>query len=140
MGAGDHDDPTAARGPRRIDQWLYFTRIVKSRTLAAELVSGGKVRINRDRIEKPSHAVKTGDVVTVTAHSRVRILKVATMGVRRGPPAEAALLYEDLTPPPALRDHQFHPAAAAAREPGSGRPTKRDRRDMDKFERGGDED
>jgi ribosome-associated heat shock protein Hsp15 len=125
---------------RRVDQWLWFARVVKSRTLAAALVTGGKVRINRDRIDKPAHALKIGDVVTVTAHTRVRVLKVATFGDRRGPPAEAVLLYEDLTPPSAPRERQFLPAAAAQRDAGSGRPTKRDRRTLDRFQSSSDDD
>jgi ribosome-associated heat shock protein Hsp15 len=138
MSERNHGDAVGGNATRRVDQWLWFARVVKSRTMAAELVTQGRVRINRERVEKPSQVVKPGDVVTVTAHSRVRILKVAAMGVRRGPPAEAATLFEDLTPPREPRDKTFTPAAAAAREPGSGRPTKRDRRDMDKFERGGE--
>ena len=139
MSERDHGEATGGTSSRRVDQWLWFARVVKSRTMAADLVTAGRVRINRERIEKPSQVVKPGDVVTVTAHSRVRILKVAGMGVRRGPPAEAATLFEDLTPPHAPRADTFAPAAAAARVPGSGRPTKRDRRDMDKFEKGGEE-
>jgi ribosome-associated heat shock protein Hsp15 len=102
-------------------------------------VTAGKVRVNRDKIDKSSHGLKIGDVVTVTAHSRVRILKVAAMGARRGPPAEAAMLFEDLTPPSEPRERLFEAAPAAAREAGSGRPTKRDRRDMDKFQNSGEE-
>ncbi|MEQ1613518.1 MAG: RNA-binding protein, partial [Hyphomicrobiaceae bacterium] len=88
---------------------------------------------------KPAFGLKVGDVVTVAAHSRVRILRVAALGTRRGPTAEAALLFEDLTPPPEPRERVFAPAQAAAREPGTGRPTKRERRITDKFQRGEDE-
>ena len=134
MAARD-DDRTSSGGAnaRRIDQWLWFARVVKSRTQAAELVAAGKARVNRERVEKPSHALKIGDVVTVTAHARVRILKVAGLGVRRGPPAEAATLFEDLTPPPEPRDPVQHPAPPAERVAGTGRPTKRDRRALDKL-------
>lgn len=136
----DQDGTAGGNASRRVDQWLWFARVVKSRTLAAELVTAGKVRINRDKIDKPSHALKVGDVVTVAAHSRVRVLKVLAPGQRRGPPAEAALLFQDLTPPPPPREAVITPAPAAAREAGSGRPTKRDRRALDKFQRGGDGD
>ncbi len=136
----DQDTPAGGNAARRVDQWLWFARVVKSRTMAAELVTAGKVRINREKIDKPSHGLKIGDVVTVAAHSRVRILKVANLGTRRGPPAEAALLIEDLTPPSEPSERVFSPAQAAAREPGTGRPTKRDRRITDKFQRGGEDD
>ena len=140
MGERNHGEASGGSSSRRVDQWLWFARVVKSRTLAAELVAGGKVRINRERIDKPSQPVRVGDVVTVAAHSRVRVLKVAAMGTRRGPPVEAATLFDDLTPPAELRSGMFRPAAAAAREPGAGRPTKRDRRNIDRFERGGGDD
>ncbi len=83
---------------QRLDKWLWFARVVKTRTLAAGLVEDGKVRVNRSRIAKPSHAVKSGDVVTVTAHRQVRVLKVVAAGVRRGSASEARTLFEDLTP------------------------------------------
>lgn len=134
---GDTESGTAAR---RVDQWLWFTRVVKSRTLAADLVVAGKVRVNSNKIEKPAFTLKIGDVVTVAAHSRVRIFKVAALGNRRGPPAEAALLFVDQSPPQVPRERVFTPAPAAEREPGSGRPTKRERRITDRFQRGEDED
>jgi ribosome-associated heat shock protein Hsp15 len=82
---------------QRLDKWLWFARVVKTRTLAAGLVEGGKVRINRARVEKPSHSVRVGDVITVTAHRQVRVLKVLAPGVRRGPPTEARKLFEELS-------------------------------------------
>ncbi|MEL6873201.1 MAG: RNA-binding S4 domain-containing protein [Pseudomonadota bacterium] len=136
----------------RLDKWLWCTRIVKSRTLAATLISGGKVRLNRSRVDKPSHTLKVGDVVTVTAHKQVRVLKVLLCGARRGPATEAQTLYEDLTPETvvsaaserARRKSTDTPdmvppiqPVAAEREPGAGRPTKRDRRALDRFQRSG---
>ncbi len=131
-------DKASGEPPRRVDQWLWFARAVKSRTQAAELVATGRVRINREKIEKPSQTVRSGDVITLTVHQRVRILKVVAMGVRRGPAAEAATLYEDLTPPPEPVGSVLRPAAPAMRDPGAGRPTKRDRRELDKFQKGGE--
>lgn len=139
MSRHDQDTPAGDSTARRVDQWLWFARVVKSRTMAAELVTAGKVRVNRDKIDKPSHGLKIGDVVTVAAHARVRILKVSNLGTRRGPPAEAALLIEDLTPPPGPQQRTLASAPTAAREPGTGRPTKRDRRITDKFQRGGED-
>ena len=85
---------------QRIDKWLWFSRIVKTRSLAAALVSGGAVRVNRQRIAKPSHPVAPGDVLTLAVHGRVLVVKVLEPGKRRGPGAEARQLYEDLTGPP----------------------------------------
>lgn len=136
----DKDMAAGGSAARRVDQWLWFARVVKSRTIAAELVTAGKVRVNRDKIDKPSHGLKIGDVVTIAAHSRVRILKITSLGSRRGPPAEAALLIEDLTPPSEPQQRTFASAPTAAREPGTGRPTKRDRRITDKFQRSGEDD
>ena len=94
----DHDDAPQAAGTQRIDKWLWFARIIKSRTLAAELVVEGKVRVNRVRATKPSQTVRAGDVLTVTLRGRVDILRVLAPGERRGPPDEARRLYEVLTP------------------------------------------
>jgi ribosome-associated heat shock protein Hsp15 len=121
----------AAAGTQRVDKWLWFVRVVKTRTLAAKLVADGGVRLNRQRIEKPSATVRPGDVLTIAVHDRVRILQVVAPGVRRGPAAEAQSLFEDLTPPPV----PVAPAEAAVapRAEGSGRPTKRDRRRTDRL-------
>jgi len=136
--SGDQDDEDRQpAGTQRLDKWLWFVRVVKSRTQAAALVTGGKVRLNRARVDKPSHTVKVGDVVTVSAHHRVRVLRVVGPGLRRGPPTEAQLLYQDLSPP----SEQCSSAAsegvgpdsgtASRRETGTGRPTKRERRALD---------
>jgi ribosome-associated heat shock protein Hsp15 len=79
---------------------LWFARIVKHRSLAAELVEAGHVRLNRAKVVKPAHALRTEDVLTITIHDTVRVLKVKAEGTRRGPFAQACQLYEDLTPAP----------------------------------------
>ncbi|WP_082529364.1 RNA-binding S4 domain-containing protein [Aurantimonas sp. Leaf443] len=84
---------------QRIDKWLFFARVVKSRSLAQKLVTAGAARINRDKTDNPARAVRPGDVLTITLRGGVRILKVLAPGERRGPAPEAALLYEDLRPP-----------------------------------------
>jgi ribosome-associated heat shock protein Hsp15 len=81
---------------RRIDQWLFFARIVKSRSLAQKLVEAGHVRINRAKVLKPGHDVKPGDVITAAVHDHVRVLKVLAPGARRGPAPEAQGLYEEV--------------------------------------------
>ncbi len=127
-------DQPAAAGGQRIDKWLWFVRVVKSRTLAASLVEAGKVRLNRVRIEKPAHLVRPGDVLTIAIGSRVRIFEVVAPGERRGPPEAARQLYRDLTPPPTPRaERSLVPAPVGLRDAGSGRPTKRDRRRIDRY-------
>jgi ribosome-associated heat shock protein Hsp15 len=107
---------------QRIDKWLWFARVVKTRTLAQKLVLSGAVRVNREKCDSVSHALKPGDVLTIAVARSVRVLKVTAPGLRRGPAEEARTLYEDLSPPPG-------PATLA---PASGpRPTKRDRRAID---------
>lgn len=126
---------TTPTSSQRLDKWLWFTRMLKSRTLAADLVSAGKVRVNGERVTKPSQAVKPGDTLTFVLHERPRVLEVVAGGDRRGPAAEAQALYKDLSPAPTPRSLT---AAAAQRDAGSGRPTKRDRRDLDKWRDTGD--
>jgi ribosome-associated heat shock protein Hsp15 len=129
---------TAVDTIQRVDQWLWFARIAKSRTLAQALVARGKVRINRNRLEKPSATVKPGDVLTLTLGPTVRILEILAIGTRRGPASEAQLLYRDLAPPPSraisgTREPSESLAAQAVRLDGAGRPTKRERRQTDKL-------
>jgi ribosome-associated heat shock protein Hsp15 len=138
MSGPGRDAPESA-GTQRLDKWLWFARVAKSRTLAATLVSGGKIRVNRARASKPSQLVKVGDVITAGTSRDVRVLRVKAPGLRRGPPAEAQTLYEELTPSPSRprssgRTAELGNGAAAeghdqgSRIPGTGRPTKRDRR------------
>jgi ribosome-associated heat shock protein Hsp15 len=118
---------------QRLDKWLWFARVVKTRTLAAGLVTEGHVRVNKQRAEKPALAVKAGDVLTIGIHGRVRILEVVLPGEKRGDATAAALLFRDLSPPPPPRDRSFTEAPDGEREAGAGRPTKRDRRLIDKW-------
>lgn len=117
---------------QRVDRWLFFARIVKSRSLAARLAAGGKVRVNRNKIDQASHPVRPGDVLTVTLDRRVVVCRVLRAGTRRGPASEARELYEDLSPPQAPRETAD---ATPRRVPGSGRPTKKERRDLDRHRR-----
>ena len=135
---GADDDANAAKaGAQRLDKWLWFARVAKTRTLSAAVISEGKVRVNGVKVIKPAHTVKNGDTVTVVMRQRMRILKVAGIGVRRGSAEVAALLLEDLSPAPqpkagAGAEGEAH-AVAGQRQPGSGRPTKRERREMERF-------
>jgi ribosome-associated heat shock protein Hsp15 len=121
----------AEAGRQRIDKWLFFARVAKSRTLAAKLVEAGKVRVNTEKVVQPAHPVKTGDGLTITLDRRIVVLKVLAPGARRGPAEEARLLYEDLTPAPPPKEET--PAPPALRDEGSGRPTKRERRETDEW-------
>lgn len=110
----------------RIDKWLWFARLARTRTLAQKLAVSGRVRINREKTETAARPVKIGDVLTIALDSGVRVLRIVGFAIRRGPATEARHLYEDLAPPP--------PAAQAPSASRSGgRPTKRDRRNLDKF-------
>lgn len=123
-------------GRQRIDKWLFFARAVKSRSLAARLVTAGRVRINRDKAAQASDLVKTGDVLTITLERRVLVWKVLDAGARRGPSTEARTLYEDMSPPASAADTALPDAMAPLREVGSGRPTKKQRRQLDRFRDG----
>ena len=126
-------DASSALPAQRLDKWLFFARVVKSRSLAAKLIQSGHVRVNRDKTDSVAKAVRAGDVLTVTLDRRILVLKVAAPGSRRGPYEEARLLYEDLTPPEPVREAGPLAAAGGLRDAGSGRPTKKERRDTDRL-------
>jgi ribosome-associated heat shock protein Hsp15 len=122
---------------QRIDKWLWHARVVRTRTAASALAAAGHVRLNGVRIDAASRAVKAGDVVTVALDRTVRVLKVIGFAERRGDAQAARAIAEDLTPAPA-RPSELQPSPPALREPGAGRPTKRDRRDLDRLREGED--
>jgi len=80
----------------RLDRWLHHARLFKTRTLAADAIGAGGIRLNGQPCSKPAQAVRGGDTVTVSAHGRVRVLRILLLGARRGPASEAATLYEEL--------------------------------------------
>jgi ribosome-associated heat shock protein Hsp15 len=102
-------------------------------------VSGGGVRINKDKVDQPSQAVKPGDVLTVTLDGRILVYKVVSGGTRRGPAEEARTLYEDMSPPLPPRDLASRLNGWPVRVTGSGRPTKRERRQVDRLMQGDDD-
>jgi ribosome-associated heat shock protein Hsp15 len=83
---------------QRLDKWLFFSRAVKSRTLAQKLIEAGFVRVNGDRTVDTDRQVGAGDVLTMTLGKRLIVWRILDPGARRGPSPEAATLYEDLTP------------------------------------------
>jgi ribosome-associated heat shock protein Hsp15 len=115
---------------QRIDKWLWHARVVRTRTAAATLVTAGNIRLNGARIGASSQAVRPGDVVTIALDRAVRILKVTGFAERRGDADAARLLCEDLTPPPSPKTPD---PTVAERDPGSGRPTKQERRATDRL-------
>jgi ribosome-associated heat shock protein Hsp15 len=92
---------TAAADPgsRRLDQWLWFARFAKSRSLAARLCAAGAVAVNGTVVSKPSHAVRVGDAVALPQGRLRRTVRVRDLGARRGPPREARLLYDEAAAP-----------------------------------------
>lgn len=80
----------------RLDKWLFFARVFKSRAMACERIEAGGIRVNEQPCTKPGRLVRPGDRVVVSAQGRVRALQVAALGNRRGPFAEAQALYHDL--------------------------------------------
>src|SRR5262249_29823675 len=83
---------------QRIDKWLWHARVVRTRSAAAALAATGHVRVNGQRIDAPSRAVRAGDVVTVALDRSVRVMRVTAFAERRGGAEAAQELFEDLTP------------------------------------------
>ena len=124
-------------GQTRIDKWLWAARFFKTRSLATEAVAGGKVEINGDRV-KPARAVQPGDHVRVRLGPYVHELVVRAIGERRGPASVAATLYEETPDSLAARQRlaeQMRLAAPVMRDEG-GRPSKKQRRELDRWRRG----
>ena len=115
---------------QRIDKWLWHARVVRTRSAAAALANDGHVRLNGERVSAASRPVKPGDVVTVALDRTVRIMKVTGFAERRGGADAARVLYEDLTPKPAAVPAD---PASGERDAGSGRPTKQERRALDRL-------
>ncbi len=110
---------TAEKG--RVDKWLWHARFFKTRGLASKLVSGGHVRVNGNRIAKPSVMIGVGDTLTFPQARQIKVIRINAIGTRRGPAPEAQALYADLTP----LEEKVPNSAEIERK---GRPTKKDRR------------
>ena len=123
----------------RLDKFLFYSRALKSRTLAQKIIETGAIRVNSERTDRSDHKVGAGDVLTMALHGRIVIWRILDPGQRRGPASEAQGLYEDISPPPLPRQELSpYDAAIAQRSEGAGRPTKKERRETDKL-RGADE-
>ncbi|WP_435864965.1 RNA-binding S4 domain-containing protein [Streptomyces spectabilis] len=119
-----------ATGTVRVDSWIWSVRLVKSRSMGAAACKGGHVRVNGERV-KPSHGVKPGDEVRLRqAEGRERIVIVKRLIRKRVGAPVAVECYADNSPPPPPREAV---APAGIRDRGTGRPTKRDRREMERL-------
>jgi ribosome-associated heat shock protein Hsp15 len=90
----DGDSPDSCR----IDKWLFYTRFFKTRSLATEMITKGRLRINGQRQPKPGHAVRPGDTLTFPMAKETRVIRVDGIATRRGPATEAQSHYTDLAP------------------------------------------
>jgi ribosome-associated heat shock protein Hsp15 len=116
----------------RVDRWLWAVRLYKTRAAATTACRGGHVRVNGSPA-KPATSVRVGDRVDATVHGRLRSLEVARIIDKRvGAPVAAECLVDHSPPPPTTKDQ---PPAAFTRDRGAGRPTKRDRRRLDRLRR-----
>lgn len=117
----------------RLDKWLWAARFCKTRSLAAEAVEKGKVSVNGERA-KPARHVAIGDEVRVRHGPFEHIIHVRGLASRRGPAREAAMLYEETAESRAAREAMAaHLRNMTAGRFESGRPTKKDRRDLEAF-------
>jgi ribosome-associated heat shock protein Hsp15 len=113
----------------RVDAWICAVRLVKTRSAASQACTAGHVRVNGDRA-KPAQPVRPGDTVRVLTDGGERIVEVVeTIAKRVGAP-RAAECYVDRTPPPPPREERV---VIGVRDRGAGRPTKRDRRELDRL-------
>ena len=119
----------------RIDKWLCAARFFKTRSLAADAVECGKVHINQARV-KPAKAVSAGDMLTINIGQKQYIVEVLALSGKRGPAAEAQKLYRETD---VSRQQREAIAAQLRAQPRpfvfKGRPTKRDRREIEKFKK-----
>ncbi|MFB7599055.1 RNA-binding S4 domain-containing protein [Streptomyces sp. NPDC056160] len=113
----------------RIDSWIWAVRLVKTRSVGATACRGGHVRVNGERV-KPAHSVRIGDEVRLRGEGRERIVVVTRLIRKRVGAPVAVQCYVDNSPPPPPREAV---APAGVRDRGAGRPTKRDRRELERL-------
>ena len=116
----------------RLDIYLYYIRIFKSRSIATKFVLTNRLRISGQVTRKPHKMISIGDVLTMTINNNIKILKVLDIPSRRGPYSESLNFYEDITPiesVPKKKNHKFDVKFVER----VGRPTKRERRQTDRL-------
>ena len=131
--AASPDKPRAET--QRVDKWLWRARFFKTRGLTADLAGSGRLRINSEHVAKPAQTVRPGDVLTFPQGDRIRVIRIEALGTRRGPAPEARALYTDLDETAPTRKSDPKPASPVERETGTGRPTKKERREIDALRR-----
>jgi len=122
----------------RIDKWLWAARFFKTRSLAVEAIAAGHVSVNAERV-KPAKEVRPGDQVVVRRPPFEHTVHVRALSERRGPAAEAALLYEETAESRARRAVLAAEMKSLPQPRFKGRPTKKTRRDYEKWLRSGDD-
>lgn len=136
MSGDDRASPDGAES-QRLDKWLWCARFFKSRALASALLASGRLRLDGTVVSKAHQKVRPGAVLTFPQGPNLRVVKVLFLATRRGPAPEAQTLYEDLAPVPERQAKAVDPSVFApgspSREKGAGRPTKRDRRAIDRL-------
>jgi ribosome-associated heat shock protein Hsp15 len=117
------------RESARVDSWIWSVRLTKTRSIAADACRGGHVRVNGVRV-KPAHAIRVGDEVRLRHEGRERIVIVSRIITKRVGASVAVECYSDKSPPPPPREEVV---AVAVRDRGAGRPTKRERRSIERL-------
>lgn len=115
----------------RLDKWLWYARFCKTRSLATAMCRNGHVRVNKDPVRKSNQQVRVGDVLTFAQGTWIRVIRIEVLGARRGSAPEAQGLYEDISLPMPPREKRV--PVSGLREAGAGRPTKRERRAIDRL-------
>jgi ribosome-associated heat shock protein Hsp15 len=119
----------------RLDKWLWAARFFKTRTLAAEAISGGKVHVDGERV-KPSKTIRIGSKIEITKEPYTFEITVTGLALQRRSAKEAALLYEELPESIARRQAEIRQRAEKASSPPPRRPDKKQRRQIHRFKRG----
>ena len=129
------EDQDSTHDRVRIDKWLWAARFFKTRSLASDAIGGGKVSLNGESV-KPAKMLQVGDAVSIRLGPYEHIIVVRALSERRGPARVAQALYEETAQSLAAREklaEQLRMAPAAFVYEEKGRPTKRDRREIERF-------
>lgn len=130
-----HTDHRLLADRVRIDKWLWAARFFKTRSLAVEAIGGGKILVNGERI-KPAKTVQAGDTVSIRLGPYEHVVRIVALSERRGPATAAALLYQETTASLDARaklGEQLRMAPPAFVFEDKGRPSKKDRRDIERL-------
>lgn len=121
---------------QRVDKWLFHARFIKSRALATKLVNARRLRVNGEKISKASFKLRIGHILIFELNDRILVIEILGINATRRPYKEACLLYDDQSPEPEAKQDKTQPdflEKPFLREKGTGRPTKKQRRETDRF-------